>query len=65
MVKFYGAKKTVVQFVEGLLQSSNVGWQSITITNPARSGEPYVSIVIDMSSEDTVKVLEQIYFKTL
>ena len=65
MINFFGSKKTVVEFVNALLQSSSIGWQSITITNPEKSEESFVSIAIDTSSEDTVKELGEIYFSTL
>ena len=65
MIKFYGSKKTVVEFVNALLQSSGTDWLSITITNPEKSEESFVSIVIDTLSEDTVKTLGEIYFSTL
>lgn len=65
MIKFYGSKTTVVEFVNALLRSSKVDWQSITITNPAKSGESFVCIAIDSLSEDTVKELGEIYFNAL
>jgi hypothetical protein len=64
-MKFYGSKKTVVEFVNALLQRSDIAWLSITITNPEKFVESYVSIAIDTSSEDTVKTLGEIYFQTL
>lgn len=65
MIKFYGSKTTVVAFVNALLQNSSIDWQSITITNPAKSVESFVSIAIDSLSEDTVETLGKIYFETL
>lgn len=65
MMKFYGNKGTVVEFVNALLLNSKIDWQSITITNPGRSGESFVAIATDILSEDTVKELAEIYFNTL
>lgn len=48
-------KADVAQFVRDLLHLFGSVLPSITIINPEKFGVSYVSIVIDTSSEDTVK----------
>lgn len=65
MLNFMTNKADAVQFVEDILRYSGIGFQSITITNRGSSEDCCVSIAIDISSEDTVEKLGQIYLKQL
>lgn len=65
MMKFYGSKNSVVEFVNAILQNSNIALPSIMITRQGSSEVFFVSIAIDTSSEDTVKTLGEIYLQTL
>lgn len=58
---YYSDKVMLAQFVNDLLENSNLDWQSITVTKQVKSGEFSVSIVTDMSSEDTDESIQD-YF---
>ena len=60
-MKFYGSKAVVAQFVDDLMNSSNVDWPSITITKLEKSEGYSVSIVTDTSSAGTAENLARIY----
>jgi hypothetical protein len=60
-MKFYGSKKVVAQFVNDLLNTSDVDWPSITIMKLEKLEAYSVSIVTNSSSEDTVERLARIY----
>lgn len=53
-MRFSGSKTAVVQFVGDLLLTLNPDSVSIMITTRVKSGELYVTCVIDSSLEDTV-----------
>jgi hypothetical protein len=61
ITKIYTLNRTVVaRFVRGILVYSDIDFQSITITRLEKSEDYSVSIVIDMSSVNTVESLVQI-----
>lgn len=57
MLSFIGHSQDVVQFVKELVMSSGIDYRLTTITLPGRSEVYSARIVIDTSSEDTVKTL--------
>lgn len=65
MINFYGNKTSAAAFANELAKSSDIDWQSITITRRGRSGEYSVSIAIDTSSDVTVRTLGEIYLRML
>lgn len=65
MMSFIGSRKVVAQFADEVLKHSGKGFQSITITRLDTSGDFYVSIVTDTSSEEIVKMLARIYSSAL
>jgi hypothetical protein len=65
MISFMTNKQDAARFVEDILRFSGIDYQSITITSPAKSGDCCVSIVTDISSEDTVRRLGRIYLDEL
>jgi hypothetical protein len=62
---FTGNKKVVAQFVHDIVASSNLAYQSITITKLEKSGVSCVHIVTDTSSEDTVRSLVRNSYREL
>jgi len=65
MISFMTNKKDAALFVNAILRCFEIDFQSITITTPGTSVDCCVSIVTDISSEDTVKMLGQIYLDEL
>ncbi len=65
MISFSVYSKDVALFVSDILGSLNIDSRSITTTNREKSEDCCVSIAIDLSSEDTVASLGQIYFSML
>lgn len=62
---FTGNRKVVAQFVHDIVASSNLVYQSITITRLEKSGVSCVRIVTDTSSEDIVRNLVRHSYKEL
>jgi len=58
---FIGDRAAAVLFVEDIVTSSDIDWQSITIMRRAKSGDCYVLIATDISSEGTVEEVAQSY----
>ena len=56
---FIGDKAAVALFVEDILQTFGLGFQSITIMPHAKSGGYYALIAIDTSLEGTVLEVAQ------
>lgn len=65
MLTFISSREVVAEFVNDLLNSSESGYASITITRPAIYVDSYALTVIGMSSEDIVERLAQNYLKQL
>lgn len=65
MMKYYGSKEGVAQFVTDLLHISEFDYAWITIMPPGKFGEFYVRVVTDLSWEDTVRTKAQTYSLTL
>lgn len=65
MINYIGSRRVVAQFVNDLLESSKLDCQSITITKRGKSEAYFVSIVIDILSEDIVVKLARNYLDVL
>lgn len=61
MITFTGSNKDVARFAKDLLEASNEGLLSITITRLEKSGVCSVCIATSTSSLDTVRLVAQNY----